>query len=109
MQIRKLKGGLIMSNTSKTKAPSVFSPLNGKAVPLASVPNPVFSDKVFGYGCAVIPDDGKLWKLLNCLSLFMRGNFTGSFFVFMTKLKISFCKIKYKFVGIYDKMINAQI
>lgn len=54
-----------MSSTSKTKAPSVFSPLNGKAVPLASVPDPVFSDKVLGDGCAVIPEDGKLYSPVN--------------------------------------------
>ncbi len=54
-----------MSSTSKTKALSVFSPLNGKAVPLADVPDPVFSDKVLGDGCAVIPDDGKLYSPVN--------------------------------------------
>lgn len=54
-----------MSSTSKTKVLSVFSPLNGKAVPLADVPDPVFSDKVLGDGCAVIPDDGKLYSPVN--------------------------------------------
>lgn len=65
MQIKKLKGGLIMSNTSKIKTPSVFSPLNEKAVSLASVPDPVFSNKVLGDGCAVIPDGGKLYSPVN--------------------------------------------
>lgn len=54
-----------MSSTSKTKVLSVSSPLNGKAVPLADVPDPVFSDKVLGDGCAVIPDDGKLYSPVN--------------------------------------------
>lgn len=54
-----------MSSTSKTKALSVFSPLNGKAVSLADVPDPVFSGKVLGDGCAVIPDDGKLYSPVN--------------------------------------------
>lgn len=54
-----------MSSTSKTKVLSVFSPLNGKAVPLADVPDPVFSDKVLGDGCAIIPDDGKLYSPVN--------------------------------------------
>lgn len=54
-----------MSSTSKTKVLSIFSPLNGKAVPLADVPDPVFSDKVLGDGCAVIPDDGKLYSPVN--------------------------------------------
>ena len=43
----------------------ICSPLNGKAVSLDSVPDPVFSDKVLGDGCAVIPDDGKIYSPLN--------------------------------------------
>ena len=43
----------------------ICSPLNGKAVPLDSVPDPVFSDKVLGDGCAVIPDDGKIYSPVN--------------------------------------------
>ncbi len=43
----------------------ICSPLNGKAVSLDSVPDPVFSDKVLGDGCAVIPDDGKIYSPVN--------------------------------------------
>ena len=41
------------------------SPLNGKAVSLDSVPDPVFSDRVLGDGCAVIPSDGKIYSPVN--------------------------------------------
>lgn len=41
---------------------SVFSPLNGTVIPLEKVPDPVFSDKVLGDGCAVIPADGKIYS-----------------------------------------------
>lgn len=40
----------------------VFSPLNGRAVSLDSVPDPVFSGRVLGDGCAVIPEDGKIYS-----------------------------------------------
>lgn len=43
----------------------IKSPLNGKAVPLTEVPDPVFSDGVLGSGCAVIPDDGKIYSPVN--------------------------------------------
>ncbi len=43
----------------------ICSPLNGKAVPLDSVPDPVFSDRVLGDGCAVIPMDGKIYSPVN--------------------------------------------
>ncbi len=47
--------------TSRTAA-SVASPLNGKVIPLEQVPDPVFSEKVLGDGCAVIPKDGKIYS-----------------------------------------------
>ena len=40
----------------------ICSPLNGKAVPLDSVPDQVFSERVLGDGCAVIPTDGKIYS-----------------------------------------------
>ncbi len=45
-----------------SEALRICSPLNGKAVSLESVPDPVFSDKVLGDGCAVIPSDGKIYS-----------------------------------------------
>ena len=43
----------------------ICSPLNGKAVSLDSVPDPVFSDRVLGDVCAVIPSDGKIYSPVN--------------------------------------------
>ncbi len=40
----------------------IFSPLNGRVVPLDSVPDTVFSTRVLGDGCAVIPEDGKIYS-----------------------------------------------
>jgi len=41
-----------------TSEVSVISPVNGVAVPLEQVPDPVFAEKVLGEGTAVIPADG---------------------------------------------------
>ena len=49
-----------MVKTEGKKSLTIMSPLNGKAVALEQVPDPVFSDKVLGDGCAVIPDDGRI-------------------------------------------------
>lgn len=43
----------------------IYSPLNGRAVPLESVPDPVFSEKVLGDGCAVMPADGRIYSPVN--------------------------------------------
>ncbi|MCM1226502.1 MAG: PTS transporter subunit IIBC [Clostridium sp.] len=43
----------------------IASPLSGRAVPIEQVPDPVFSDKVLGDGCAVIPDSGKIYSPVN--------------------------------------------
>lgn len=43
----------------------IYSPLNGRAVPLESVPDPVFSERVLGEGCAVIPSDGRIYSPVN--------------------------------------------
>lgn len=43
----------------------ICSPLNGKVVPLDDVPDPVFSDRVLGDGCAIIPSDGKIYSPVN--------------------------------------------
>ncbi len=40
----------------------IASPLNGSAVPLEQVPDPVFAEKVLGDGCAVIPTDGNIYS-----------------------------------------------
>lgn len=48
-----------------SKLLKICSPLNGKVVSLDSVPDPVFSDRVLGDGCAVIPSDGKIYSPVN--------------------------------------------
>ena len=48
-----------------SKLLKICSPLDGKAVSLDSVPDPVFSDRVLGDGCAVIPSDGKIYSPVN--------------------------------------------
>ncbi len=48
--------------TSKVNSSlQIVSPLNGTAAALEQVPDPVFSEKVLGDGCAVIPTDGKIY------------------------------------------------
>ncbi len=40
--------------------PRIVSPLNGRAVPLEQVPDPVFAEKILGDGCALLPADGRI-------------------------------------------------
>ena len=47
---------------SKSDKINILSPLNGKAVSLDSVPDDVFSGRVLGDGCAVIPSDGMIYS-----------------------------------------------
>ncbi len=46
----------------KYKTTVISCPVNGRAIPVTDVPDPVFSDKVLGDGCAVIPSDGKIYS-----------------------------------------------
>ena len=38
------------------------APLSGRTVPLSEVPDPVFSDRILGDGCAILPTEGKLYS-----------------------------------------------
>lgn len=40
----------------------ILSPLTGTIIPIEEVPDEVFSEKVLGDGCAVIPKDGKIFS-----------------------------------------------
>lgn len=51
-----------MKSTENKKVLKITAPLNGKIITLDEVPDPVFSDRVLGDGCAVIPDDGKIYS-----------------------------------------------
>ncbi len=57
MQSQNKKEDTIMSKLLK-----IHSPLNGTVAALDSVPDPVFSEKVLGDGCAVLPTDGKIYS-----------------------------------------------
>ena len=42
----------------KPEVVTIVSPVNGEAVPITEVSDPVFADKILGEGIAVIPEDG---------------------------------------------------
>lgn len=54
-----------MRSGKNNKTICIASPLNGKTVSLDNVPDPVFSEKVLGDGCAIIPADGKIYSPVN--------------------------------------------
>ena len=41
---------------------NIASPLSGNVIPLEEVPDKVFSEKVLGDGCAIIPEEGKIYS-----------------------------------------------
>ena len=45
----------------KNKEKVIYSPCNGKVVPLTEVPDPTFAEKVLGDGFAVVPSEGKVY------------------------------------------------
>lgn len=45
----------------KSKDNIIYSPCNGKVVPLTAVSDPTFSEKILGDGFAVIPSEGKVY------------------------------------------------
>lgn len=49
-------------NGNNKELTEIISPLSGKTVPLDSVPDEVFSERVLGDGCAVIPADGRIYS-----------------------------------------------
>ncbi len=51
-----------MQTSANKRVTAIASPLSGKVIPLSEVPDPVFSEKVLGDGCAVLPDDGKIYS-----------------------------------------------
>ncbi len=54
-----------MANTTKQKGINIVAPFDGEVVALTQVPDPVFSDKILGDGCAIIPADGKIYSPVN--------------------------------------------
>lgn len=41
---------------------TIASPVSGRVIALDEVPDQVFSDRILGDGCAVIPQDGKIYS-----------------------------------------------
>ena len=41
---------------------TIVSPIKGKVIPIEEIPDPVFSQKMMGNGCGIIPDDGKIYS-----------------------------------------------
>lgn len=54
-----------MSGTTSERTLRICAPLSGKAAALDGVPDPVFSDRVLGDGCAIIPSDGRICSPVN--------------------------------------------
>ncbi len=46
----------------KGQSKLVVSPLSGRVVPLGDVPDPVFSEKIIGDGCAIWPTEGRIYS-----------------------------------------------
>ncbi len=46
----------------KRKKQPIVSPLNGKVVSLSDIADPVFSDRILGDGCAILPEDGTIYS-----------------------------------------------
>lgn len=40
----------------------IASPLRGRVLPLSEVSDPVFSDRILGDGCAILPEDGNIYS-----------------------------------------------
>ncbi|MBO5938051.1 MAG: PTS transporter subunit EIIC [Clostridia bacterium] len=49
------------SGVKRNKQP-IVSPLHGKIVSLSEVSDPVFSDRILGDGCAILPEDGNIYS-----------------------------------------------
>ncbi len=54
-----------MSSNVNVKVKGIASPLNGRVVSLDTVPDSVFSERILGDGCAIIPSDGKIYSPVN--------------------------------------------
>ncbi len=47
--------------SDKANLKKIHSPLSGTIIPLEKVPDPVFSEKILGDGCAIVPTDGRIY------------------------------------------------
>ncbi len=51
-----------MRSQRDKKTATLSAPMSGKVVSLDQVPDKVFSDRVLGDGCAILPSDGKIYS-----------------------------------------------
>ncbi len=51
-----------MKSGSTNKEELIFSPLNGKVFSLDEIKDPVFSERILGDGCAILPEGGKVYS-----------------------------------------------
>lgn len=49
----------------KEKIWQAAAPLSGRVMPLSEVPDSVFSDRILGDGCAILPENGKIYSPVN--------------------------------------------
>lgn len=54
-----------MKKREECRKTQLVAPLSGKVVLLEQVPDPVFSEKIMGDGCAIMPKDGKIYSPVN--------------------------------------------
>lgn len=47
--------------SDKEHLQTIYAPLSGTAIPLEKVPDAVFSEKILGDGCAIVPTEGKIY------------------------------------------------
>lgn len=47
--------------TDKEHLQTIYAPLSGTVIPLEKVPDAVFSEKILGEGCAIVPTEGKIY------------------------------------------------
>jgi sugar PTS system EIIA component len=55
----------LFSKKIETRVVEIYSPLDGEAIPLEEVPDPVFAQKMMGDGLAIIPKNGKVVSPIN--------------------------------------------
>ncbi len=51
---------MFFKKLKKAKSLEIFSPLNGKLIPIENVPDPVFSEKMMGDGFGFEPENGTI-------------------------------------------------
>ncbi|HCV54374.1 MULTISPECIES: PTS glucose transporter subunit IIA [Bacillales] len=56
---------MFFKKSKKEKNIFIHSPLKGEVIPLGSVPDPVFSQKMMGEGLAFIPTNGEVFSPVN--------------------------------------------